>query len=627
MADSDSERDGAAEEGSREEATLIDDRGLRVTLTWYGAAGEVAGSKMLLKAGYSNGRQEDIGIDMGSRFVESGTTQSIDDSVPEAYESLDALLITHAHQDHAGALKNLLSQRDYHGPIYMTHPTKSLVDEVLFGYADDHESRADHESFLEQLAGQTRRHGYRAQFPVTKSGNVTAEFLDAGHMLGSASILLTITDPASTEEYRILFSGDLGRQRNWSHYLVSAPNIDGIPEVDAVVVEGTYGTEVHKEHRDSSGKTLDNLDCMESIIDYSIDEGVPVVFTGFSLRIDRHYLDVKDLIDAGRIPDWYPFLMDSPTAEKAMARVTHYIRVALDREYAEKLIAKNEMNLSVEDFQAICGQYFSRDSLSLFLDSEGNYKPADNPFHHPSVRRMERCEHDDLVKLITAASSGSDDVVEISKNSWDLVLWLTKRYEQIPEKERKAMLKDGRLKEVRTDKGTALVGPLCMSASSGMLSMGRAADLARDLLSLEDVLFILSGYQAAGTTGYQMWEQRATRDEKDAWKAGGMEPRTVWEYADRDSSAEVVVPSGRSHITVPYKARLARIWGHSGHTDAKERDAWLSQVRFRDGTRKVVFLNHMDRAVGEPTKKRVEKLGLDVTVAELEKEYELNSSA
>lgn len=609
------------------EQTIFENESLAVSLMWYGAAEEVAGSKILVKASFSNGSEEIIGIDMGSRFVPSGPFQRMDANVPDSYPMPDALLLTHAHADHVSAVKDLVMRCGYRGPIYMTHPTYSICKYNQFAFLDDHETKARHYKFLELFGKQKQRYGYREEFPVTNSGNIKAEFWNAGHMIGSASISLTITDPVTKEDYKILFSGDVGRPANWSRYLVPEPDLSELQPVDLVVMEATYGNKQHHRFYED-GEHIDVLDCLENIIDHSVENGIPVMFTGFSLRLHRLYLDAirlreeKDEEGKPRIPEWYPFLLDSPTAEIAIARMTKYVRTALDDEYAQKVIDDNNLSMSLEEIQESCAQYFDKGVEDLFLDENGKYEKADNPFRFKSLRRTSRPDHDGLMEIIKAAyDDDEDEPASIPAKAAPLVKWLNKRYAAMDEDSQE------KLRQVETNCGSATIGAVCSSGSSGMLSMGRMSESAMELLPLEDMVFVLSGYQAPGTPGHQMWEKRASREKKDEWKAGGMDPRTIWSYEDRDPDATITFNINNRVVTVPFRAQVVRIWGHGGHGDGPDMlDNWLGQIKYRPNRGpKTVFLNHMNKEDGEERRQLLEDKGYNAIVAQPEKPYKVTN--
>ncbi len=597
-----------------QEKVLSDKAGMRISLCWYGGAEEVPGSKIKVKIRYADGIEKHVGVDMGSKFIQKGSSQSVDSSVPDDYNQLDSLLFTHAHADHVGATRDLVMRHNYRGPIFMTHPTKSLCQANQFAFVEPGESYADHKAFLKLFETMGKTHGYRKEIDVLDDGSVTAEFWNAGHMIGSASILLTITDPENGEDYKLFFSGDVGRSENWEHYLEPPWDLSELPEVDAVIVEGTYGNELHRElHVD--GKLLKTEDCLEHIIEHSVETGAPIFFAGFSLRLDKHYLDAHRLKAENRIPEWYPFILDSPSAEGAIAKKNKYLRVALDRKYAEKTHEKHKMNISVDEFQEMCRQYIHEGTLELFLDEEGNYHPRDNPFYHDNLRRTSRPEHDTLSDIVGAAYT--DGVLEgnINPKAKALVKWLDKLYATVEGDERESLTR------IATPDGEHYVGPMCIGCSSGMISLGRASDWALEFLANEDAIFVISGYQAPGTAGHQMWEQRASRENKDLWKEEGMDPRTIWSYEDRDPDASITFYVDGKKETLPFKAKIYRLTGHSGHGDGLEMIDWLGDIRFReDRGPRTVLLNHIDDSRMDERSDTLEEVGYHVIIPEPEKD-------
>src|SRR5277367_1467392 len=187
-----------------------------IRLSFYGGVGEVTGSRHLLEAG---GKRVllDCGLFQGHR------RESIDRNrqFPFKPESIDALLLSHAHIDHSGNLP-LLTRSGYKNPIHCTRPTVDLCRIMLMDSAHLQEEDADFFNRIHQKDGQKieplytqqdveaclalfQPHEYHESLQL--SDRLTASFLNAGHVLGSAMLFLE-ADTAKGKR-RVLFTGDL----------------------------------------------------------------------------------------------------------------------------------------------------------------------------------------------------------------------------------------------------------------------------------------------------------------------------------------------------------------------------------------------------------------------------------
>lgn len=217
-------------------------------IQFLGAAGMVTGSSYL----FSDDRGTSILVDMG---MFQGTTQETQwNHTPLAFDpsTLTAVILTHAHLDHCGKLP-ILAKRGFLGRIYMTHATRQLLEITLYDavkVAKMESKRTQlpplydeiHVAGILSLAVTVE---YHESFDI---GRYTGQLLDAGHILGSASVALT--DKSGVDAVRtIVFSGDLG---NTPQDLIQPTEY--IPEADAVVMESTYGDRAHPD--DSPEKIL-----------------------------------------------------------------------------------------------------------------------------------------------------------------------------------------------------------------------------------------------------------------------------------------------------------------------------------------------------------------------------------
>lgn len=217
---------------------------MTANLTFYGAAGCVTGSCMLLEAA---GRR--ILIDCGM-FQGPKTLKALNyEPFPFTPESLDAVLLTHAHIDHSGLLPKLV-RAGYGGPIFATRGTRDLCEVMLADAAGIQESEVRHLNRRNAQRGlalvepiyttrdvdPTLRLFQRVKSgePVTIFEDLTATWWPAGHLLGAASIQVGVGEAG--QDLNLLFSGDVGSGRQ-----PFLPHPDGPSGVDHVILESTYG--------------------------------------------------------------------------------------------------------------------------------------------------------------------------------------------------------------------------------------------------------------------------------------------------------------------------------------------------------------------------------------------------
>ena len=274
-----------------------------------GAAGTVTGSRFLV-TGQRGRVLVDCGLYQGLRDLRRRNWEPF----PVDPQSIDAVVVTHAHLDHSGYLPALVA-RGYSGPIFTTPGTADLLPLVLRDSAHLQVEDAEH----------ARKHGYSKHDPplplymlddveralalvrrieLGHAGDVApgfaVEMRRAGHILGSASVVLTVDDGP-----RILISGDLGRD---SHPLLLPP--EPPPAVDAVLVESTYGDRAHGSREDPA---------FMAAINRTVHRGGSVVIPAFAVdRTEVVLMELRRLRAAGRIPA-VPIYVDSPMALGALS--------------------------------------------------------------------------------------------------------------------------------------------------------------------------------------------------------------------------------------------------------------------------------------------------------------------
>ena len=220
-------------------------------LHFLGAAHEVTGSCTLLESD-----QYKILVDCG---MEQGADTYENCEIPVLPSEIDCVLLTHAHIDHSGKIPMLTAQ-GFRGAIYCTGATRVLCDMMLKDSAHIQESEAEWKNRKAERSGgpsyvplYTLQDveetlplfvpcDYEKSYQILE--NIKIRFIDAGHLLGSSSIEVTVTEGDVTKV--ILFSGDVG---NIDRPLIKDPMK---PErADVVIVESTYGNRYHGERADS----------------------------------------------------------------------------------------------------------------------------------------------------------------------------------------------------------------------------------------------------------------------------------------------------------------------------------------------------------------------------------------
>lgn len=279
------------------------------TLTFWGAAQMVTGSMHLLETG-STKVLLDCGLFQGRRQE----ARERNSHFPFQPRQVAAVLVSHAHIDHAGNLPSLIRQ-GYRGPIYCTPATRDLLDIMLVDSAKIQEEDAAHiniergysEPFAEPLYSRTDVDRVLEQVETVAydsfreiAPGVRFKFLEAGHVLGSAMLHVLVDDESG--ERTLTFTGDLGR-RSLPLLRHSAP----IPPADVLVCESTYGNRTHEPIVETAKKLYE-------AINRTIDRGGKVLIPAFSLgrtQLIIHFIH-RGILE-GKIPK-IPVYVDSPLA-------------------------------------------------------------------------------------------------------------------------------------------------------------------------------------------------------------------------------------------------------------------------------------------------------------------------
>ena len=274
-----------------------------------GAAREVTGSCHIVRTG---GRTIllDCGLFQGRRQESAEKNRHL----PVPVEEIDAVVLSHAHIDHAGRLP-LLAKHGYDKTVWCTAATRDLAAIMLADSAHIQESDANflsrrHKEAVEPLYDMDDAKrivdcmiGVPYHKAVDVLPGVRATFFDAGHILGSASVLLEVTEDGTTK--RLVFSGDIGRAG-----LAIIRDPQPPPQADVIIMESTYG---NRDHESVAGAK----EHLARIVRETAARGGRVLIPAFAVgRTQELVYDLHELVRAGEIPR-IPIYIDSPLATNA----------------------------------------------------------------------------------------------------------------------------------------------------------------------------------------------------------------------------------------------------------------------------------------------------------------------
>ena len=285
---------------------------MSIEIEFVGAARTVTGSKHLIRTSKATVLL-DCGLFQGRREEALRKNKTLDLD----FEDIDAVVLSHAHIDHSGALP-LLYKKGYRGPVYMTFATRDLCMPMLRDTAFILKSDAEHLDRLiakgekeikkvEPLYEESDVEGVSALFqgiayrqPQEIAPGVTLTFLDAGHVLGSSVCVLDVEDQGRHK--RIAFTGDLGRK----HIpILKKPEV---PEnVNVLITESTYGDRLHNPIDETEEQ-------LAQIIQETVARGGKVLIPSFALeRAQEIVYTLKKLLKQKRLKP-IPVYVDSPLA-------------------------------------------------------------------------------------------------------------------------------------------------------------------------------------------------------------------------------------------------------------------------------------------------------------------------
>lgn len=331
-------------------------------ITFIGATHEVTGSCYYLEAA-------------GRKFlVDCGMQQGPDDyenvEIPVNPGELDFVLLTHAHMDHSGNLPAIYA-KGFQGPVYATEATCHLCDIMLRDSAHIQMFEAEWRNrkarrqgkpeFVPAYTMEDAMGVIRNFVPcpyekvITPAEGISVRFVDAGHLLGSSSIELIVTE--GNTERRIVFSGDIG---NSNQPLIKDPTY--LHHADYVIMESTYGDRSH-------GERPDYVQILSEIIQRTFDRGGNLVIPSFAVgRTQEMLYFIRQIKAEDRVRGHGNFkvYVDSPLANEATTIFREHMYDCFDEE-AVDLIRQGVNPLS---FPGLRTSVTSDDSKAINFDED-----------------------------------------------------------------------------------------------------------------------------------------------------------------------------------------------------------------------------------------------------------------
>ncbi len=279
-------------------------------ITFYGAAQTVTGSQHLLEVNNKLLLLE-CGLYQGKRQEAFERNRKL----PFPASKVDALILSHAHIDHSGNIPNLVKS-GFQGPIYATPATAHLAKIMLLDSAHIQEDDAAYVNKKRKRNGeppiepiytiadaqnvQEHFHPVNYDEPFEPVPGVTARFIEAGHILGSAAVCLDIEE--NNHKYRLWFSGDIGRP---DLPIIRDPIMPS--QTDYLIMECTYGDKTHDDPEMAYQELL-------STVKRTVERGGKIIIPAFAVgRTQEIVYSLHKMFNQGELPA-IPVYVDSPLA-------------------------------------------------------------------------------------------------------------------------------------------------------------------------------------------------------------------------------------------------------------------------------------------------------------------------
>ncbi|GAA4385876.1 MBL fold metallo-hydrolase [Hymenobacter koreensis] len=312
----------ALDSAAAPQAPEISQLPLDVNLTFLGAAHSVTGSKyvLTLEQGYRQQRLlVDCGLFQGLKELRNRNRESL----PLVAADLEAVVLTHAHIDHSGYLPKLVKD-GFRGPIFCTDATADLLGILLL----DSAKLQEEEAAFANAEGYSKHHPAEPLYsvadaaqvllllrpvaynePVEVTEQVQVVFRDAGHILGSAIVEMTVRGAHQTK--KLVFSGDLGRYNN---PVLFDPT--SVTEADVLLVESTYG--------DRETRIQDPEAELVRLVTEAVNRGGVLLIAAFAVgRTQTLLYYLRKLRREGRLPQ-VPVYVDSPMGIRVTSLFQHH---------------------------------------------------------------------------------------------------------------------------------------------------------------------------------------------------------------------------------------------------------------------------------------------------------------
>lgn len=303
---------------------------MAIRITFHGAAGTVTGSKHLVEVTRADGKSTRLLLDCGMFQGEAlrGEKREPNRHFGFEPEGIDLVVLSHAHIDHSGLLPRLVAE-GFNGPIWSTPATRDLCAIMLadsariqeYDYAYDVKRAAEQGRtpetegplYVESDVPPTMERFQAVDYGEAQelAPGITLTFTDAGHILGSAAVHLTIDD--GERVLRLSFTGDVGR---YVDRLLPEPA--PFPQADVILCESTYGDRDHAPLAEAEEELL------RHVTDVCVERSGKLIIPAFSIGKTQEILyALNNLSNAGRLPR-LPVFVDSPLAISATDIVRRY---------------------------------------------------------------------------------------------------------------------------------------------------------------------------------------------------------------------------------------------------------------------------------------------------------------